>query len=85
MPPAISIALRQSQMDIFDFILLPRDRFYGGMGVWYYLPCGTGGGFPLSLASHDSGSVLAVKEPRSGLTCPGAVAIRVLVPVIYSQ
>ena len=28
-PPAMSIALRQSQMDIFDFILLSRDRFYG--------------------------------------------------------
>ena len=40
-PPAMSIALRQSQMDIFDFILISRDRFYGGMGVWRYLPCGT--------------------------------------------
>ena len=64
----MSIALRQSQMDIFDFILLPRDRFYGGMGVWYHLPCGTGGGFPLSLASHDSGSVLAVKGPPIAFT-----------------
>ena len=36
-------------MDIFDFIFLfpvaeaaelfLRDRFYGGPGVWYYLPC----------------------------------------------
>ena len=40
-PPAISIALRQSRMDIFDFILLSRDRFYGRPGVWYYLPWGT--------------------------------------------
>ena len=54
-------------MDIFDFILLLRDRFYGGMGVWYYLPCGTGGGFPFSLASYDSGSVLAVKGPLAPL------------------
>ena len=29
----MSIALRQSQMDIFDFILISRDRFYVGMGV----------------------------------------------------
>ena len=46
MPPAISIALRQSQMDIFDFIsrsfrgrslgAIPRDGFYGGEEVWYY-------------------------------------------------
>ena len=50
-------------MDIFDFILLPRDRFYGGMVVWYYLPCRIGRGFPLYLASHDSRSVLAVKGP----------------------
>ena len=50
-------------MDIFDFILLPRDRFYGGEGVWYYLPCRTGSGFPFYLASHDSRSVLAVKGP----------------------
>ena len=32
-PPAISIALRQSQMDIFDFILLSRDRFYQAGGL----------------------------------------------------
>ena len=61
----MSIARRQSQMDIFDFILLPRDRFYGGMGVWYYLLSGTGGGFPFSLSPYDSRSVLAIK----GLLC----------------
>ena len=44
----MSIALRQSQMDIFDFILIftygrslgaiLRDGFYGRTGVWYYFP-----------------------------------------------
>ena len=42
----LNLALRQSQMDIFDFILIfpvteaselfHVDGFYGGTGVWYY-------------------------------------------------
>ena len=39
-----------------------------GWGSGTYLPCETGGGFPLSLASHDSGSVLAVNGPPIAFT-----------------
>ena len=52
----MSIALRQSQMDIFDFILIftygrslgaiLRDGFYGRTGVWYYFPSNGSPPFP---------------------------------------
>ena len=73
MPPAISIALRQSQMDIFDFISLfpwQKPRSYSTR------PDSTAGWgssatslyrYPLSLAPYDSRSVLAVKGPLAPL------------------
>ena len=75
-PPAISIALRQSQMDIFDFILIfpvaeaselfHVDGFCGGPGVWYYFPVAVS---PFSLVNSglpDRPAAVQGAKRRSG-------------------
>ena len=65
----MSIALRQSQMDIFDFISLfswqKPWRYFTRRVLWrVVLP-------PFSLALHCAGSVLAVKGPLRRVPRPG--------------